>query len=54
MGSKTSAGHSSSLKRKRESEGVEDNANGEYFFAKYLTSPELLDLEVRMKQLLVL
>ncbi|KAH9929771.1 THO complex subunit 1 transcription elongation factor-domain-containing protein [Fomitopsis serialis] len=46
MGSKTSAGHPSSLKRKRESEGVEDSANGEYFFAKYLTSPDLLELEI--------
>ena len=46
MGSKTSSGHHGSLKRKRESEGVEDNAGGDYFFAKYLTSPELLELEV--------
>ncbi|TFY63371.1 hypothetical protein EVJ58_g3295 [Rhodofomes roseus] len=46
MGSKTSAGQPSSLKRKRESEGVEDNAGGEYFFAKYLTSPDLLELEI--------
>lgn len=47
MGSKTSSGQYGSLKRKRESEGVEDNAGGDYFFAKYLTSPELLELEVR-------
>ena len=46
MGSKTSSGQHGALKRKRELEGVEDSAGGEYFFAKYLTSPELLELEV--------
>ena len=47
MGSKAVSG--SSLKRKRERELVSDpNSNTQdYFFAKYLTSPELLDLEVR-------
>ena len=34
------------LKRKREPE-EESNFN-EYFFAKFLTSPDLLDLEVRI------
>lgn len=44
MGSR--AGPSSStLKRKREPE-VEETSNGDYFFAKFLTSPDLLDLEV--------
>jgi THO complex subunit 1 transcription elongation factor len=36
-----------SLKRKREPETGEDTTTSEYFFAKFLTSPELLDLEVR-------
>ena len=49
MGSKTSSGQHASLKRKRESESVEDSAGGDYFFAKYLTSPELLDLEVSVE-----
>ncbi len=44
MGSR--AGPSSStLKRKREPE-VEETSSGDYFFAKFLTSPDLLDLEV--------
>ena len=48
MGNKSSSGSgaaSGSLKRKRES-GSSKASNGEYYFAKYLTSPELLDLEV--------
>jgi len=54
MGSKTLAGNtgSASLKRKRDSEGVEDNANQDYFFAKYLTSPDLLDLEVCWRRII--
>jgi hypothetical protein len=35
-----------SLKRRRESEVNLDTAGQGYFFAKYLTSPDLLDLEV--------
>ncbi|CCL98899.1 uncharacterized protein FIBRA_00906 [Fibroporia radiculosa] len=48
MGSKSLVGNAGgpSLKRKRDSEGAEDNTGKEYFFAKYLTSPELLDLEI--------
>lgn len=45
MGSKATTGLSS-LKRKRESEEVEETGVTEYFFAKFLTSPELLELEV--------
>ncbi|KAH9884633.1 UDP-glucose 4-epimerase [Cubamyces lactineus] len=48
MGNKSSSGSgaaSGSLKRKRES-GSNSTPNGEYYFAKYLTSPELLDLEI--------
>lgn len=45
MGSRNLAGANPSLKRKRDQESEESNAN-EYFFAKFLTSPELLDLEV--------
>ncbi len=43
MGSRVSAG-SSLHKRKRDLENEETNVN-EYFFAKFLTSPDLLDLE---------
>ncbi|KAF8628277.1 hypothetical protein AX15_004041 [Amanita polypyramis BW_CC] len=45
MGSRASPGASSSLKRKRDPE-VEETSNGDYFFAKFLTSPDLLDLEI--------
>lgn len=46
MGSKAVSG--ASLKRKREAELAPDpnSNNQDYFFAKYLTSPDLLDLEV--------
>ncbi|KAF9446133.1 UDP-glucose 4-epimerase [Macrolepiota fuliginosa MF-IS2] len=43
MGSRVGAG-TSLHKRKRDSDGEETNVN-EYFFAKFLTSPDLLDLE---------
>ncbi|PCH34308.1 hypothetical protein WOLCODRAFT_61144 [Wolfiporia cocos MD-104 SS10] len=46
MGSKTTANTAGSLKRKRDAEDAEGDAGKDYFFAKYLTSPELLDLEV--------
>ncbi|KDQ51135.1 hypothetical protein JAAARDRAFT_41403 [Jaapia argillacea MUCL 33604] len=45
----TSTTPSTSLKRKRESESEpasEDSTTQDYFFAKFLTSPELLDLEI--------
>ena len=49
MGSRNLAGTAASLKRKREPEpeveGEETNLS-KYFFAKFLTSPDLLDLEV--------
>lgn len=47
MGSKVVTGN---LKRKREPSphDVVDDAGRDYFFAKFLTSPELLDLEVRV------
>ncbi|KAJ7492268.1 THO complex subunit 1 transcription elongation factor-domain-containing protein [Mycena latifolia] len=44
MGSR--AGGSVSLKRKREPDAEESSSVTEYFFAKFLTSPELLDLEI--------
>ncbi len=51
MGNKSlhaTAGASSQLKRKRApAAAAESPATSEYYFAKYLTSPELLDLEVR-------
>jgi len=46
MGSRGGVGGSNTLKRKREPD-EETNSNNEYFFAKFLTSPDLLDLEVR-------
>ncbi|KAJ3520430.1 hypothetical protein NMY22_g12764 [Coprinellus aureogranulatus] len=49
MGSRNLAGTAASLKRKREPEpeveGEETNLS-KYFFAKFLTSPDLLDLEI--------
>ena len=45
MGSRGVAGTGASLKRKRDPDSEESNSN-EYFFAKFLTSPDLLDLEV--------
>jgi hypothetical protein len=44
MGSRAGAGPGS-LKRKRDPDVEETNIN-EYFFAKFLTSPDLTDLEV--------
>ncbi|KAG5222357.1 THO complex transcription elongation factor-domain-containing [Salix suchowensis] len=44
MGSRAS--NHSANKRKRESEHIEEISTSDYFFAKFLTSPELLDLEV--------
>ncbi|CDO77293.1 hypothetical protein BN946_scf184753.g43 [Trametes cinnabarina] len=49
MGNKVngSAAAPNSLKRKREPTSASDaSGNDEYYFAKYLTSPELLDLEI--------
>ena len=47
MGSKAVAG---SLKRKRETTPIisEEESNRKYFFSKFLTSPELLELEVSL------
>jgi len=45
MGSRGSSTAVNGVKRKRELE--EGTNNNEYFFAKFLTSPELLELEVR-------
>ena len=47
MGSRASNGGQPSLKRKREPEVAAEGNTNEYFFAKFLTSPELLELEVR-------
>ena len=49
MGSKSNGiptGPSGPLKRKRDPGPAESAAKSEYYFAKYLTSPELLDLEI--------
>jgi hypothetical protein len=46
MGSRVGVG-TGLHKRKREPESEESNIN-EYFFAKFLTSPDLLDLEARL------
>ncbi|KAF7971519.1 hypothetical protein HWV62_20914 [Athelia sp. TMB] len=37
---------SSGIKRKREVEAPEESSASEYFFAKFLTSPDLLELEI--------
>ncbi|KAJ8523115.1 hypothetical protein ONZ45_g446 [Pleurotus djamor] len=46
MGSRASNGHNTLSKRKREPDTTDDVQTSEYFFAKFLTSPELLDLEI--------
>jgi hypothetical protein len=47
MGIRSSgAGPAVSLKRKREPESASERNGIDYFFAKFLTSPDLLDLEV--------
>ena len=46
MGNRGASGASGTLKRKREPELGEASNSSEYFFAKFLTSPELLNLEV--------
>jgi aldose 1-epimerase len=48
MGSRSAgSGNAVSLKRKREPEAASERGNSsDYFFAKFLTSPDLLDLEV--------
>jgi hypothetical protein len=45
LGSRSGTGAAGSLKRKRDSEATESGSI-DYFFAKFLTSPELLELEV--------
>lgn len=45
MGSKANS-NAPSLKRRREPEVGLETAGQDYFFAKYLTSPDLIDLEV--------
>jgi hypothetical protein len=45
MGSKAVASSNGSLKRKRDVESTDETVE-EYFFAKFLTNPDLLDLEV--------
>ncbi|KAK2461523.1 hypothetical protein APHAL10511_005986 [Amanita phalloides] len=45
MGSRVAPSVSSLLKRKREPD-IEETSNDDYFFAKFLTSPDLLDLEI--------
>ncbi|KAM6498573.1 THO complex subunit 1 transcription elongation factor domain containing protein [Amanita muscaria] len=45
MGSRVGPSAPSSLKRKREMD-VDETTSGDYFFAKFLTSPDLLDLEI--------
>ncbi|KII93278.1 hypothetical protein PLICRDRAFT_101473 [Plicaturopsis crispa FD-325 SS-3] len=47
MGSRTLGGASGpTLKRKRETDSPEGSSTKDYFFAKFLTSPKLLDLEI--------
>ncbi|KAH7927255.1 UDP-glucose 4-epimerase [Leucogyrophana mollusca] len=46
MGNRSASGVAGSLKRKRESDIREETNNSDYFFAKFLTSPDLLELEI--------
>ncbi|KAH0837897.1 THO complex subunit 1 transcription elongation factor-domain-containing protein [Lanmaoa asiatica] len=46
MGNRASASQSGPLKRKREAEPGEETNTSDYFFAKFLTSPDLLSLEI--------
>ncbi|KAG1886127.1 THO complex subunit 1 transcription elongation factor-domain-containing protein [Suillus subluteus] len=46
MGNRGTGGVNSNLKRKREPELGEASNNSEYFFAKFLTSSDLLNLEI--------
>ncbi|KAK0500742.1 THO complex subunit 1 transcription elongation factor-domain-containing protein [Armillaria luteobubalina] len=47
MGSRTGSGGAGSLKRKRELQDTGEEIVTDYFFAKFLTSPDLLDLELK-------
>ncbi|KAK0466275.1 THO complex subunit 1 transcription elongation factor-domain-containing protein [Desarmillaria tabescens] len=47
MGSRTASGGAGSLKRKREPQDIGEETVTDYFFAKFLTSPDLLDLELK-------
>lgn len=48
MGNRALAGHHPGpLKRKRDAESGEETSTSDYFFAKFLTSPDLLSIEVR-------
>ncbi|KAG7452092.1 UDP-glucose 4-epimerase [Guyanagaster necrorhizus] len=47
MGSRAGSGGSGSLKRKREPLDTGEEPVTDYFFAKFLTSPDLLDLELK-------
>lgn len=48
MGSRSGSGGAGSLKRKREPQDTGEEIVTDYFFAKFLTSPDLLDLEVSL------
>ncbi|KAK0246498.1 THO complex subunit 1 transcription elongation factor-domain-containing protein [Armillaria nabsnona] len=47
MGSRSGSGGAGSLKRKREPQDTGEEIVTDYFFAKFLTSPDLLDLELK-------
>ncbi|KAI6133645.1 THO complex subunit 1 transcription elongation factor-domain-containing protein [Pisolithus croceorrhizus] len=46
MGNRAASGQTHTLKRKRETETGEETNSSDYFFAKFLTSPDLLSLEL--------
>jgi len=46
MGNRALANQSAPLKRKRDAEPGEETNTSDYFFAKFLTNPDLLSLEV--------
>jgi len=50
MGNRTATTQTTTLKRKRELEPGDETNSSDYFFAKFLTSPDLLSLEVPRRQ----
>lgn len=46
MGNRTATAQTTTLKRRRELEPGDETNSSDYFFAKFLTSPDLLSLEV--------
>lgn len=47
MGSKAVMGHVTGKRKRTPPTDLNDDARRDYFFSKFLTSPDLLELEVR-------